>query len=84
VDGSGNVYVTGFSSYSGGTSDDYVTIKYVPIVTVELNCLTPWVERGDKLCYEVTFTNHTSQSQTFKYWAKAKLPNGNCYTQLVA
>ena len=28
VDGSGNVYVTGFSYVSGGTSSDYATIKY--------------------------------------------------------
>jgi len=38
VDGSGNVYVTGYS-YAGGTGADYVTIKYYP------NGDTAWVRR---------------------------------------
>ena len=38
VDGSGNVYVTGWS-YGGGTSEDYATIKYYP------NGDTAWVRR---------------------------------------
>ena len=38
VDGSGYIYVTG-SSYGGGTSDDYATIKYYP------NGDTAWVTR---------------------------------------
>ena len=38
VDGSGNVYVAGWNS-GGGTSDDYITIKYYP------NGDTGWVRR---------------------------------------
>ncbi len=38
VDGSGNVYVTGFS-YGNGTSNDFATIKYLP------NGDTAWVRR---------------------------------------
>jgi len=38
VDGSGNVYVTGYS-YGSGTSSDYATIKYYP------NGDTAWVRR---------------------------------------
>jgi len=40
VDGSGNVYVTGYS-YGSGTSYDYATIKYYP------NGDTAWVRRYD-------------------------------------
>jgi hypothetical protein len=56
VDGSGNVYVTGWS-YGGGTGDDYATIKYYPTGN------TAWVRRyrgiavtypngGDTLCVD--------------------------------
>jgi len=74
--------VTGYG-YGIGTEYDYATIKYVPAVTVGLNCLTPIVVRGDRLRYEYTFTNNTAQIRTFQYWAKAKLPNGNWYKNYV-
>jgi hypothetical protein len=41
VDGSGNVYVTGFSSGNYITVEDYLTIKYLP------NGDTAWVRRYD-------------------------------------
>jgi hypothetical protein len=46
----------------------------VPIA-VALQCFTPTVPRGGTLQYQYTFVNSSAESQTFKYWAKAKLPN---------
>ena len=81
LDGEGNVCVTGWSDT--GDANEFTTIKYVPTVSLEFACLTPFVAQGCSLRYEASFTNNSSQAQEFWAAAKAKLPNGEWYDEFV-
>jgi hypothetical protein len=52
-----------------------VTPRIPPPVTVSLTGLTAQVRRRGTLRYERVMRNTTSESQTFLFWSKVKLPN---------
>jgi hypothetical protein len=79
LDASGNVYVAGWTY--APPSSDYLTIKYVPTVTIALDCLTPTVQRGENLRFRVVLTNESPDAQTVKCWAKIRLPDGSWYSR---
>jgi photosystem II stability/assembly factor-like uncharacterized protein len=68
-------------SWACGNHNHALRFSRPPDVTIALNCLTPTVHRGDRLRYEVTVTNETSQTQIFKGWARLRLPGGRWYNQ---
>lgn len=77
-DPDGNVCVTGSIEVSSNY-DDYVTVKYLPDVSVSLSPGATVVPRGGTLEVDVSVTNNTGTSYPIEFWTNIPLPNGSTY-----
>jgi hypothetical protein len=64
---------------TGDFDDSDSDFSIVSPYQVELEVQNPFVARGEKLVYDITFTNIGDSQITFKYWAKLQLPSGKFY-----
>ncbi|MBI4243354.1 MAG: SBBP repeat-containing protein [Planctomycetes bacterium] len=78
TDNLNNIIVAGESA-GNGASHDFGTIKYleVPTVTVEVEPLTPIVERGGQAQYTVKLTNNSiEETEVVEFWSRIKDSDG--------
>jgi len=78
-DADDNVYVAGTTYTGSPNSNDYLTLKYTPVLDVKTLPEATVVPRGGQLRILVSVTNNSSISQPVTFWTNVTLPNGNTY-----